>query len=128
MRVEPKSDGDGAHWRLCGGYKIVYQLIAPKGSLERVCRQNLTALSEPKKKTKAKTRKLASIPKKSRSNTIRRGRTLKKRLIPKPPPLYKQNKPSGIDVKASPTRFGKMGDYYTSSLDSSSDSSSSLLA
>ena len=77
----------------------------------------------PKKKTKAKTRKLASIPKKSRSNTIRRGRTLKKRLIPKPPPLYKQNKPSGIDVKASPTRFGKMGDYYTSSLDSSSDSS-----
>ena len=47
MRVEPKSDGDGAHWRLCGGYKIVYQLIAPKGSLERVCRQNLTALSEP---------------------------------------------------------------------------------
>ena len=23
--VEPKSDGDGARWRLCGGYKIVYQ-------------------------------------------------------------------------------------------------------
>ena len=24
-RVEPKSDGDRAHWRLCGGYKIVHQ-------------------------------------------------------------------------------------------------------